>query len=331
MDSLSKFLSITLGTYLLISWLVLTDRASYSIPRWIVSFILPLSIAVYGYLRKSLDGNASVLAFVVGMIVTMANGSFSACMIAFFLTGSLLTKWKKQEKIKFESQDDTGRLRGRGQLHFIFHFSDKGRNWIQVFCNGAIASVTSILYLHSHKMGERHITLSQDADYTTTTSLAFISSIACCCGDTWASEIGIVLGTSPRLITTLKHVPKGTNGGVSMPGLLASAGGGLLIGVVYFISQWLLLDEVTSTTPQWLVLPLATAAGLVGSIIDSLLGATLQFSGCDEGGHISCSPGSNIKHIAGFNVLSNNGVNLLSSLLVAIVVPLFTVHFLNFY
>lgn len=200
---------------------------------------------------------------------------------------------------------------------------------MQVLCNGAVATAVSVLYLHSYKMGECHITLS--LDYTSITSLAFISSMACCCGDTWASEVGSVLGNSPRLVSTLRQVPKGTNGGVSVPGLVASAAGGLLVGVVFFTTQWLLLGVATEATPQWIVLPLATVAGLIGSVIDSLLGATLQYSGIDRSGHISHSPGDGIKHIAGVDVLSNDAVNLLSSLLTAILVPFLTIQFFNNY
>lgn len=41
-------------------------------------------------------------------------------------------------------------------------------------------------------------------------AICFKGAFACCNGDTWASEIGTVIGTSdPFLITTKKRVPKG--------------------------------------------------------------------------------------------------------------------------
>ena len=68
-------------------------------------------------------------------------------------------------------------------------------------------------------------------------------AFSCSLGDTLASELGTVLAKSdPVLVTTLKRVPRGTNGGVSLPGLLVSGLGGLIVGICYQISLYLFVD-----------------------------------------------------------------------------------------
>lgn len=73
----------------------------------------------------------------------------------------------------------------------------------------------------------------------------------------------------------------GTNGGVSLMGLLASLFGGLVVGVAYYIALLLACsaEALESSPPQWPIVIVGVLAGLVGSLVDSLLGATLQYSG----------------------------------------------------
>lgn len=77
----------------------------------------------------------------------------------------------------------------------------------------------ALLYLLDCGSSERPIDFS--AHYRSSwLGVAILSSFACCNGDTWASEIGSVVGKSdPFLITTRKRVPRGTNGGVTPIGL----------------------------------------------------------------------------------------------------------------
>lgn len=194
-----------------------------------------------------------------------------------------------------------------------------------MFCNGVVSSLASLLHLLSYG----------NTDLRKYLALVVLSSISCCCGDTFASEFGSVVDARPRLITTSGRVPRGTNGGVSPAGTLASAVGGAIIGVTFYITQqWTFGDiEISSV----LILVASLGGGLIGSLIDSLLGATLQYSGCNVNTgricHTPPSPGqpgaSQIKHISGRDVLSNNQVNLLSSLLTGLAIPLICLYLLD--
>ncbi|KAF9141875.1 Transmembrane protein 19 [Linnemannia schmuckeri] len=158
----------------------------------------------------------------------------------------------------------------------------------------------------------------------------------------WASELGILNKSWPTLITTFKKVPPGTNGGVSPLGLGASLGGGLLIGITAAISiivqlaveapiSWSSgngltgLDTFTgSLNFKFLgALVLAGAgAGLFGSLLDSVLGATVQKSNYSTKKKVitykAPEKDDEIKAISGLDILDNHQVNFFSSLIIAV-------------
>jgi uncharacterized membrane protein len=73
----------------------------------------------------------------------------------------------------------------------------------------------------------------------------------------------------PRLIThPSRIVEKGTSGGISLVGTLAALAGAGLIG--------LLAGLLNPSGITWSIALLITLAGLLGSLFDSLLGATVQ-------------------------------------------------------
>ena len=93
--------------------------------------------------------------------------------------------------------------------------------------------------------------------------LWFAGAIAAANADTWATEIGSHSRTPPRLITSGARVSAGTDGGMTLLGTAGGvAGAAFIAGVSYVLGQRGLLVIATG--------------GIVGMLLDSLLGATVQ-------------------------------------------------------
>lgn len=90
-------------------------------------------------------------------------------------------------------------------------------------------------------------------------------ALAASAADTWATEIGSLARTLPRSIVTSKPVPVGTSGGVTFIGTVAGVAGALFVAAVVAAFAW---PSVTFAA--------AAAGGVVGSLVDSVLGATVQ-------------------------------------------------------
>ncbi|HZH41814.1 MAG TPA: DUF92 domain-containing protein [Gemmatimonadales bacterium] len=95
-------------------------------------------------------------------------------------------------------------------------------------------------------------------------------ALAAATADTWATEIGSFSPHLPRLITTWKPVPKGTDGGMT---LIGTAGGVAGAALIWGAAALLFSPRLTVV---W--------AGLAGMLADSLLGATVQGKILDNDG-----------------------------------------------
>lgn len=268
----------------------------------ILSLIICISLAFWIMSMTA----STYYGLVVGFILTIANFSFFTSLMTFFLSSSKLTKWRGNIKKQLDSEYKEG-----GQ-----------RNWVQVFCNGAVPTELALLYMIENGPGEMPIDFSKQHT-ASWMCLSLLAALASSAGDTWASEVAPVLSkSSPRLITTWEKVPVGTNGGVTAVGLASSLLGGTFVGLAYFLTQLVFVNDLDISAPQWPIIAFGGVAGLFGSLVDSFLGATMQFSGLDERtGLVVSSPTQETKHIAGKPILDNNAVNLFSSVLVALLLP----------
>ena len=135
-----------------------------------------------------------------------------------------------------------------------------------------------------------------------------IGAIAASTSDTWATEIGTLYSRTARSVVTLRQVEAGTSGGVTGAGTLAAIAGAVFVA---FVSIALNLPGMSISA--------ALTGGIGGSMVDSILGATVQ-------SRRWCAPcgreternvhtcGAMTEHRRGWKWLDNDGVNLLGSI-----------------
>lgn len=119
--------------------------------------------------------------------------------------------------------------------------------------------------------------------------VGIIANYAAVAADTFSSELGILSKGEPRLITSwnLRKVPRGTNGGVSLVGLLAGVFGSIVIVTASMLFTPLCTNPNGNTDNaglSWTTEKKRTAMvflvvwGALGSVLDSVLGGLFQSS-----------------------------------------------------
>jgi uncharacterized protein (TIGR00297 family) len=212
----------------------------------LAGFILAIAIAYVAYRAHSLNRSGAYAAVVVGTVIFGIGGwQWAVLLLAFFISSSGLTRAFKKRKSNLSEKFSKGGQRDAGQ----------------VFGNGALS--TLFAGLHFFFPAEPWVWL------------AFAASLAAVNADTWATELGVLNPHPPRMITNFgRVVEKGTSGGISLAGTLASLAGSSVIGLLAAL-VYPSPDYPTGTMSLTIGLSV-TLAGFLGSLFDSLLGATIQ-------------------------------------------------------
>jgi uncharacterized protein (TIGR00297 family) len=188
---------------------------------------------------------------------------------------------------------------GRAQKRALVDIGKQGaRDAWQVFANGGVATLAILASLH----------------FGAPALAAFAGAFAAASADTWATEIGTLAKGAPRSILTFRSLPVGISGGITWEGSLAQIGGAAVVALVAVLVH---------VAPFWPVV----AGGVIGSIADSILGATLQTlrycpncaRDCETNPHVCGSP-TTIRR--GLRCFDNDAVNFAATICGAVVAAL---------
>lgn len=205
-----------------------------------------LALAGAAWAARALTLSGVLAAVLVGTAVWMGLGWRGFLVLAaFFVLASGLTRMGYRRKA--EAGLAEGQAEGRGGR----------RSASQVLANGGVAAVAALLAAFA------------SAPLPPILAAAFAAALATAAADTASTEVGQLLRRRTILVTTLRPVPPGTDGGVSFPGTAAALGTAVLLGG---------LGGALGVYPPAAALA-AAVAGFGGATADSLLGATLERRG----------------------------------------------------
>jgi len=263
-----------------------------------IGFIISTAIGFAAYRKAALSKSGVIGAMLTGTAIFGFGGwIWGMLLISFFILSSLLSNYKARFKEALAEKFAKGTRRDLGQA----------------LANGGGGALLALIYA----------IVPHPALF-----FAFAGAMATVNADTWATEIGVLSKRPPRLITTGEVVERGTSGGVSGLGTLATLGGGFVMGLIaaLFITADALfggpgpaLTGSERYTPV-IALPLVAAlSGVAGSFCDSLLGATVQAIYYAPGRQketekVIDPDGTPNQHIRGWRWLNNDWVNFISSL-----------------
>lgn len=279
----SDNLTVPLGAAFILHFMMTHSISQNLIFTFGIGFAL--LIVLPAYLLNFLSGSGAIATFLLGVVVFgTGKWEFSVPILLFFVLSSLLSKLGKKWKRKFS---DTFQKGGRRDLG-------------QVFANGGVAGIIVLAWNY----------FPDDAWY-----FAFVGSIAAVTADTWATEIGVFSKIAPRNILNLKRVLPGTSGGVTWLGF---TGGFLGSFIIVYMGSLVTsrYDHLAQGTALFVVI---IGVGLLGSIIDSILGTTIQAQyQCSICGKITekkhhCQ-GTTTALISGFHIIDNDMVNAICAL-----------------
>lgn len=193
---------------------------------------------------------ASAVSYVLKLLTL--NGAIAQFVLGVVLLGLGGWQWTVPILVFFLSSSLLSKIKNKRKTMAIGSFDKDGqRDALQVLANGAVPGITLLAFLLTRS----------ELFY-----VAHLSAIAAATADTWGTEIGTMSRSEPFMVTSLRRVQPGMSGAISPLGVAAGFAGAAMLA---------------ATGAIWLVNPFQSgfvvlAAGVLGSILDSVIGAQWQ-------------------------------------------------------
>jgi uncharacterized protein (TIGR00297 family) len=215
----------------------------------LVALLVTASFAALAYALGMVSRGGALSGLVVGTTIYASLGPQGFAILALFVVGgSLLTRLGYRSKQRAGTAQELGGRRGAKNA----------------FANCAVAVLCAALAF-----------LTGAPSF----NASFAASLGAAFADTAESEVGQIYGRTPRLITTLRKVPPGTDGAVSLSGTLAGIAAATVTAALC-LALGLLGDPGTML--------LVALAAFLGTVADSLIGASYPRIG-NEATNLFCT------------------------------------------
>jgi uncharacterized protein (TIGR00297 family) len=197
-------------------------------------------VALLGWTLRTVTIAGAVAGAVIGTLIIVGAGLAGwVVLIATFVAASLTTRVGHARKAKAGIAEERGGRRGPGNA----------------IANTGVAAWAALVAGGSADPSLPH--------------LALVAALVTAGSDTVASEVGKAFGRTTWLITSLQRVSPGTTGAVSLEGTLAGVASAFLLALV---GAWMALLPMSAV-------PLIVAAATLASLIEGVIGATLEARG----------------------------------------------------
>jgi uncharacterized protein (TIGR00297 family) len=217
-------------------------------PEWL---IVNGVLAVVGYFTRSVSFSGAVGGWVLGAILILGAGwPLYVALLAFFVIGTAATKLGYSRKARAGLAQEGGGRRG---------FS-------HAFSNVGVAAICAIAVSRLARTVQDSVTEAELLPM-----FMGIAALATAAADTTASEIGQLIGKRAFLPLTLKRVPVGTEGAISVEGTLAGLVAGFLVALAGAASVERLFGDVVEFS--WGMVLLLTLCAFAGSYLESVAGS----------------------------------------------------------